>query len=426
MRLRRRPDDRRLEELLAELGRRTAPPSEEELRELARSIASAPRVGTSRRRTPAYARWAVAAAAAAVAAGGFGFGLGAWTTESGVAGTSLTGVGFLPAKGWTVVQDGRLAGGPAPTAIAANVPLDPDDDLTGAPLATLESMPSRGVVIAASFTARGEPTTDAAFPARSLPLRLSAAEPVPAGLDPLPLTRALARYRLLAAVGRYNVDARIYFGARTPSPAQRAVAQSQLNRLVVGTERITLLARPTIHNRNQLITLYGSVDSGRENEDVTFEGKQCGKTAWEEIGGAHTHAGGGYTAEYAPFVTTTVRAVWNGVRSAPVTIQDRVWVQLSRRPRNAQGYGFEVETRSLMQFWKRHVVVQRYERRLGRWRDVKKVVLTKTGAAPGSQFVWTSAEFRVKVPPRTAIRVVFPLSQARPCYLAGYSNQLQT
>jgi hypothetical protein len=418
--------DARIEQLLGELAERTSPPSEDELRDLARSISSTPRVAPARTRTPGYVRWAVAGAAAAVAAGGFGFGLGAWTTESGVAGTSMTGVGFLPAKGWTVVQDGSLGRTASPTAIAANVPLDPDDDLGDAPLATLESMPARGVLIAASFSARGDPSTDAAFPDRSLPLRLSAAEPVPASLDPLPLTRALAQYRLRAAVGRYNVDARVYFGSRSPSPAQRAVAQSQLNRLVVGTERITLLARPTIHNRNQTVTLYGSIESGRANEDVIIEGKQCGKTDWTVVDGPHTHAGGGYTTQYAPVITTTLRAVWDGARSAPVTIQDRAWVQLSRRPRNAQGYGFEVEVRALVQFWKRHVVVQRYERRLGRWRDVKKVVLTETNAAPGSQSVWSSAAFRVKVPARTPIRAVFPLSQARPCYVAGYSNQLDT
>jgi hypothetical protein len=416
----------RIEELLAELAARTPAASEDELRELARSISSTPRSPAPRRRVSAPARWVVAGAAAVLVAGAFGFGLGSWSTESGVAGTSLTGVGFLPAKGWTVVQAGRLGQSAAPTAVAANVALDPDDDLREAPLATLESMPARGVVISASFSGRGDPATDAAFADRSLPLSMSAAEPVPAGVDPLPLRRTLAQYRLLAAVGRYNVDARIFFGSARPTPAQLAVAQSQLNRLVVGTERVTLLARPTIHNRNQLVTLYGSIESRRENQDVYIEGKQCGKTTWEDVGGAHTHAGGGYTTQYAPFITTTVRAVWDGARSAPVTIQERAWVQLSRLPKTAAGYGFEVEVRSLHQFWKRHVVVQRFERRLGRWRDVKKVVLSKTGAAPGSQVVWTSAAFRVKVPARTGIRVVFPLSQARPCYLAGYSNQLQT
>jgi hypothetical protein len=418
--------DNRIEELLAELGERTAPPTEDELRRLARSIAAEPRRRTARNRRSPYARWAAAATAAVVLAGGFGFGLGAWSTESGEAGTRLTGVGFLPAKGWTVVQAGRLGGSGAPTSIAANVPLDPDDDLRDAPLATLESLPARGVLVSTSFTARGDPATDAMFPNRSLPLSMSAAEPVPASVDPLPLRRALARYRLLAAVGRYNVDARIYFGTTRATPVQLAVAQSQLNRLVVGTERITLFARPAVHNRNQVVTLYGSVESGRENEDVIIEGKLCGRTTWSAVAGPHTHEGGGYTEQYAPVITTTLRAKWDGATSAPVTVQDRVWVQLSRRPRTAQGYGFDVEVRSLVQFWKRHVVVQRYERRLGRWRDVKKVVLTETGASPGSMFVWTGANFRVKVPKGTAIRVVFPLSQARPCYIAGYSNQLET
>lgn len=415
----------RIEELLAELGERTSPPSEDELRELARRVAATPRAALPRRRTPAATRWALAGTAAVLIAGAFGFGLGSWRTESGTAAPALTGVGFLPAKGWTVVQAGRLNGAAAPTAVAANVPLDPDDDLRDAPFATLEALPPRGVLISASFSARGDPAADPAFPERSLPLSMSAAEPVPASLDPLPLRRALARYRLLAAVGRYNVDARIYFGTRAPTPAQLAVAQSQLNRLVVGTERITLLARPTIHNRNQMITLYGSVDSGRASEDVTIEGKRCDQADWQVVAGAHTSAGGGYTTQFAPFITTTLRAEWNGARSAPVTIQDRAWVQLSRRPRTAQGYGFEVEVRAVVQFWKRYVVVQRLERRLGRWRDVKKVVLTETGAAPGSPFVWSAADFRVKVPRGTTIRAVFPLSQAKPCYLAGYSNQLQ-
>jgi hypothetical protein len=426
MRLRRRHDDSQLESLLAELAARTSAPPEDELRELARRIASEPRVAPPRARTHGYSRWVVVAAAAAVAAGALGFGLGAWTTEDSVAGTSLTGVGFLPAKGWTVVQDGRLGSGPAQTAIAANVPLDPDDDLRDAPVATLESMPARGVLIAASFTARGVASADAGFPNRTLPLRLEAAEPVPAGLDPIPVRRALARYRLVAAVGLYNVDARIYFGTSTPSRAQRAVAQSQLDRLFVGTERITLLARPAIRGRNMMVTLYGSVDSRKADEEITIEGRECGQTEWRVVTGAHSAQGGSWTTQYAPTITTTVRAVWDGARSAPLTIQNRVWVQLSTRARSAKGFGFRVAVTAELQMWKRHVIVQRYERRLGRWRDVKKVVLTETGAAPGSSYIWTSANFHVNVPAGTRIRATFPLSQARPCYLAGYSNQLET
>ena len=32
----------------------------------------------------------------------------------------------------------------------------------------------------------------------------------------------------------------------------------------------------------------------------------------------------------------------------------------------------------------------------------------------------------VSVPKGTTIRAVFPLSQAQPCYITGYSNQLST
>jgi hypothetical protein len=109
-----------------------------------------------------------------------------------------------------------------------------------------------------------------------------------------------------------------------------------------------------------------------------------------------------------------------------VTVQDRAWVQLSGPQRTAKGVGFEVAVRSELQFWKRHVVIQRLDRSFGRWVDMKKVVLAKTGAAPGSPFVWSSAEFSTVVPRGTLVRAVFPLSQARPCYLASFSNQLRT
>ena len=174
------------------------------------------------------------------------------------------------------------------------------------------------------------------------------------------------------------------------------------------------------------VTLYGSVDSRKADEEITIEGRECGQTEWRVATGAHSAQGGSWTTQYAPTITTTVRAVWDGARSAPLTIQNRVWVQLNTRARSAQGFGFRVAVTSQLQMWKRYVVVQRYERRLGRWRDVKKVVLTETGAAPGSSYIWTSANFHVNVPAGTKIRATFPLSQARPCYLAGYSNQLET
>ena len=429
MRGRRSPvDERLLAELLAEAAGRVPPPSEDELRALARAATAAPRTPApapaTGRRTLSL-RWAVALTAAGLLVGGFGFGLGSWSTPSGVAGPSFVGVGFLPAKGWTVVQSGAFGQSGAPSVLAANVPVDADEDVN-APYATLESLPRGGVLISARFGVRGDAGVDAGFPPRTLPLRIAAAEPLSPNVEPLPVARRLGQYRLRAGVGPYNLDARIFFGTPTPSTAQLGAAQSQLNKLVVAAERVTLFARPTIHDRNQFITLLGSVDSNKADEPITIEAKECGQTKFVEIAGAHTAVGGGWTLQYAPVITTTLRAEWKGARSATVTIQDRAWVQIGNRPRTAKGFGFSVAVRAKVQFWRRHVVVQRLDRRLGRWVDVKKAVLTETGAAPGSTFVWSTGEFRLQVPKGTLVRAMFPLSQAKPCYLAGYSNQLRT
>ena len=231
---------------------------------------------------------------------------------------------------------------------------------------------------------------------------------------------------VLAAATAAAVAGTAFGGNPSPSPAQHDVAQSQPSRPAAASERVSLLARPTVHGRNQFVTLLGSIDSNRSGEDIDIEGRECGQTAFKVVGGAHTGQGGGWTVEYGQAITTTLRARWKNARSATVTIPERAWVQLSTRPRTPEGFGFGVAVRSKLQFWKRFVIVQRFERSAAKWTDVKRVVLTKTGAAPGSSFVWASGRFRVRVPKRTLIRAVFPLAQARPCYITGYSNQLRT
>src|SRR5687768_9898940 len=56
---------------------------------------------------PFHLRWGLVVAAALLAGSGFGFGLGSRDTSSGGATTNVVGFGFLPAKGWTVVQSGK-------------------------------------------------------------------------------------------------------------------------------------------------------------------------------------------------------------------------------------------------------------------------------------------------------------------------------
>jgi hypothetical protein len=210
-----------------------------DVRRRARSRSPAPR--PRRPWQPNHFRWAFAVAVALLAGSGLGFALGSSNTPAGTAASGPVELGFLPATGWNVLQAATkpTRGRPARQAIAANVPLRPEDDADGIPYATLLNLPSNGVVVVANFTSgtssRGK-----------LPLRLRDAAPDrDAQLRP---TNPLGQYRLRAEVNGYGVDADVYFGTRRPAPAVVTAAQRQLDRLVTrsvpGTDHVEERALP--------------------------------------------------------------------------------------------------------------------------------------------------------------------------------------
>lgn len=218
------------ERLLREARKALPGPSEAVTRRARERAIAAVRRSRSRR-SPA-----VAILAAALV--GLGVGIGALITPSGNAAPAPLGLGFLPERGWSVLQNGG-DGTPAQpaAAIAANVELSPGDDSDGLPLSTLQTLPADGVVIVASFIARGDQSySDRSFPVRTLPLSAPDATPgIEFGVQVRP-GRPLGQYQLRAAVARHNVDVNIYFGTDRPSPALFAAAQRQLDRLVVRPE----------------------------------------------------------------------------------------------------------------------------------------------------------------------------------------------
>jgi hypothetical protein len=201
-----------------------------------KALAAVMRRRRSRFRSP------LALAAAFVVAVGLGVALGALATPSGSAARGATGLGFLPVEGWSVYQAGTRATVARPaSAIATNVPLDPEDFVGGRPdpsqlpYSTLLTLPRRGVVIVADFTLLREHTVPgAAFHPRQLPLDLRYAEPDDVYGTQIRPRRPLGQYQLRAAVEGYAVDLRLYFGTARPSRALLASAQRQLERLVVG------------------------------------------------------------------------------------------------------------------------------------------------------------------------------------------------
>jgi hypothetical protein len=194
------------------------------------------------RRRRSRLRSPLALAAAPALAVGFGVAVGALATPSGTAADGPTGLGFLPVEGWSVYQAGTKATVARPaSAIATNVPLDPEDFVDGRPdpsqlpYSTLLTLSRSGVVIVADFTLLREHSvfTGELFRPRKLPLDLRDASPDDEYGTQIRPRRPLGQYQLRAAVEGYAVDLRLYFGTARPSQALLASAQRQLERLVV-------------------------------------------------------------------------------------------------------------------------------------------------------------------------------------------------
>ena len=403
-------EERNVERAFTELRDGIDPPSGDELRALARTATAtsrrAPAAVRDRRRLPVRLRWTVAATAVALLVGsGLGFGIANSVTPTVQAGTTpFAGTGFLPAQGWNVVQAGTATSRRPATAIAANVRLHPSDRAGRLPMATIAALPPHGVLIHAAFTKRGNPTDDALFRERRLPLQVAWAKQETPKL-----------YRLRAGTGGSNVDAQIHFGTAHPTEEMLGEAQLQLGRLVVAPGRVTMIARPTTLRPNQGSLLSGAVSSGRADEEVTIQARDCGQNTFTGVTAILTHEGGTWNTQFTRSINSTIRAVWKGEASPTIELRQQANVVLRRQ--SAGRYLTAIASR--WTFWRKKVQIQR---RLGsRWRTVRTVTLTDTFAHSGSGSTWAEAKFRLRVPRGTQLRAMLPADQAKPCYLAATS-----
>ena len=183
-------------------------------------------------------------------------------------------------------------------------------------------------------------------------------------------------------------------------------------------EQVTIEARPAVTRWLQTMTLFGSVDSRRAEEIVTIQARPCGSPSqsFTNVDTARTSEGGSWSTEFRVLVNTTLRAVWNDRPSAQITVRARPGVSLRRRAARRFDVSVQGQSGGAM-FWRKRVLLQRLDRRLGTWATVKKVVLTRSTGG---------VTFRASVPKGSLVRAVLPLSEARPCYLAGYSPLLRT
>jgi hypothetical protein len=195
---------------------------------------------------------------------------------------------------------------------------------------------------------------------------------------------------------------------------------------------VTISVRPPVAGpREPPITVFGSVASDRAGEEVILQIRRCGQRSFSNIGVAYTVAGGSWTTHLSYSINMTVRAAWRDRLSSEVAVGARARVTLDRLSATRWEAGVGAQT----SFWRKRVLIQRFDRRLDHWTTVKTVVLTEQigdkpplgGSPPGlGGGIFTRGKFSASFPQGTLVRVFVPLSQARPCYLAAASNLIQT
>jgi hypothetical protein len=188
------------------------------------------------------------------------------------------------------------------------------------------------------------------------------------------------------------------------------------------TETISWSAQPTLVIWNQPVTASGTIGSGRSDQLVTIQLRPCDEDTWRDLGEATTTSGGVWTVDLLANIGGFIRARSGDAVTDPVPIRQRPWVFFSqRRPGR-----FRAGVQAYRQFWHRKMAIQRFDTKRRRWVTVKRVLLTETaGSGAQSDIASTTDQFRVDVPKGTTLRATLPLSEARPCYLAGYSALLR-
>jgi hypothetical protein len=394
--------------------------------------AAAPAPARSGGRSIAIGGAVLAAVALGVAIGSFAF------AGRGTA-AGPQGLGFLPADGWTVLQSASPVTSDRPgVALAANVPLHPQDTIDGFPYSTLRSLPQHGVVLVASFMR----LDDARVASHRLPLSLRDSTPYIGSGGQVRPARPLGQYELRAFVEGYAVEVHAYFGTREPSNAQLAEAQRQLDRLVVSPEGdAPAVDAPRAPARGEAVSLafqryydaacrcyklrfFGQVSSGAADEYVSVMHKPCRASISTAIAGATTVAGGGWEVVPSfPPGAGEFRARWNDDLSEPVAYKPPLVPNVVRRPQRTvrvEVYSFVGPGASPVILTGRQVEVQRL--RAGQWSRIRRGKLI--GFGPNLYNRTYFANF--KLPRGLTLRAFVPAKTALPCWSSAVSKTFKS
>lgn len=183
---------------------------------------------------------------------------------------------------------------------------------------------------------------------------------------------------------------------------------------------VTIRASASVVPWGTSVAFFGSAAGSRVGDPVQIEARSCGGT-WSIAVTTPADGGGPWHTSLGIVETTTYRARWRSATSGEVRVATRPSITVREVRRNL----FSVGVIATRYFGGRTALLERFDRARSGWRLVRTFRLRDGGATAGTT-VGSGARVRASLPRNALVRVVLPRAQAAPCYLAGYSNLLQT
>jgi plastocyanin len=187
-----------------------------------------------------------------------------------------------------------------------------------------------------------------------------------------------------------------------------------------GTQALTLKAAPQIVVYDAKASLTGVLASGKTGEQVQVSAQPCGGKT-NLVGATTTAAGGAYSLQVQPLMTTVYTAKAKGATTPASTVKVQPRMSLSKVARSK----YAVRVTAASSFAGKFVSFQRYRLSDRHWVTIKSVALTAgTGAAAPT--VVSSRTFAARLIRGLRVRAVLGLAQTGSCYWAGKSGVIRS
>lgn len=182
-------------------------------------------------------------------------------------------------------------------------------------------------------------------------------------------------------------------------------------------DSVTIAATPPIVSSQGPTTALAGVVSSREaGEPVTVESMSCRARNFEVFARLRTTDGGTWSTVGYVDGRTLFRARWRDTTSPKLVVPVRPRIVLGQISRRL----FRVILQLGVHANGKRLALQRFDADERAWKTVKTFVFTSPSTG------WPQMTLSATVPKGAQLRLALPRAQARPCYLAGYSNLLGT